>query len=360
MITKAEQRCIAKYGTSKPEEIVKLKMGGQCKSVPAIKSATARISAADCQALCMLAGLEYLDGYEGRVIEYTLSDEHVDRDGDIMIQNGANLDSYKSNPVVLLFHDARTFPVGNCIKIWVDLADRTLKGWILFLDDRVDPSGTSERAFRFAKSRAMRAGSIGFQGTEVKFPTTEERKMLGMKDWGVIFTGWEMYEFSLCPVPSNPNAMADALRKGVLLPEDLKFIETEKPEDEVLNMTKEELSALVDTNLKKAIAEVTEKSGKPISAANLQKMQDITDKMDACHKAYKDEHKIYIGEMKAFLLSHAQADTDDDGDTDANPTDGDKPKKMTEAEQKALADASEDAEMQSLMAAFKDAEVVKK
>lgn len=295
MITKTQQRLQAKYGTYDEAEIIKqMKSGTVTKDLPTNKSGSVKLTGPECNSLCAAAGLEYLDGYENRVIEYTLSDERVDRDGDILIQQGGELENFKANPVTLLFHDSRDFPVGNCIKIWYDSFEKSTKGWMLFLDDRVDPTGRADRTFRFAKSRAMRSGSIGFRGKEVKFPSLEERQILGMKDWGVIFTRWELGEFSFCPVPSNVGAVSAALRKGILLPEDLDFIE--QPKDEVLDMTKEELDAFVKDGLSKATADLKaeietlkgQKAGKRISAANMKKLTDMHDHMTSGCKMLKD------------------------------------------------------------------------
>lgn len=333
MITKAEQRLLAKYGTTKPEEIVSLKSGGsQSKLVPS-RSHVVRLTPEECKAKCDAAGIEYLEGYENRVIRYTLSDETVDRDGDIMIQAGADLENFRKNPVSILFHDSRQFPIGNFIDLSVDAYSKELKGDLLFVDDRVDTSGQSERAFRFAKSRIMRAGSIGFQGKEVKFPTTEERKLLGMKDYGVIFLKWELYEFSLCPVPSNPNALSDALRKGVLKAEDLQYIDS--PQHEVLDMTREEVDALIADGVKKAMGELApiEKAGRTISRKTMERLKRMHERAtEACT------------EIKALIDEHEPADEEEEGDKpnpNPNPDQDDEEKKAAEAQAKKDAEEAE-------------------
>lgn len=296
-LTKAQQRCLARYGTHDEQEIVRLKSSEpQVKTIPvSAKSALVTMKADQCKTLCEGAGIEYLDGYESRVIEYTLSDETVDRDGDIIVQAGIDLSSYAKNPVVLPFHDSRTFPVGNFIKLWVDITAKSLKGWILFPDERVDPSGMCDRAFRFAKSRIMRAGSIGFRGKEVKFPTKEERVLLGMMDYGVIFSRCELMEFSLCPVPSNPNALSSAVKSGALKATDLQFIELQ--EDEEIPMTKEELDAYLKAEIPKALAEAgkpVEKAGRTVSRATMARLKKMHERAtEACTeiKALIDEHE---------------------------------------------------------------------
>ena len=296
--TRAQQRLLAKYGTHDEAEIIRLKSAlPQVKTVPlAYKSAQVAMKADECKRLCEAAGIECLEGYENRVIEYTLSDETVDRDGDIIVQAGIDLSNYVKNPVVLPFHDSRTFPVGNFIKLWVDVTSKSLKGWILFPDERVDPSGMCDRAFRFAKSRIMRAGSIGFRGREVKFPTKEERGLLGMLEYGVIFSKSELMEFSLCPVPSNPNALSAAVKSGALLATDLLYVETH--EDEEIPMTKDELDAYLKAEIPKALAEAgkpIEKAGRTISRANMDRLKKMHSSMEEGCKSLKemiDEHEV--------------------------------------------------------------------
>lgn len=297
-LTKAQQRCLSKYGTFDEAKIIELKSAqAQTKTVPiSTKSALISLKPAECRGMCEAIGTEYLEGYEERVLEYTLSDESIDRDGDIMIQAGADLSNFMKNPVVLVFHNGYTFPVGNFIKLWVDISGKALKGWILFADDRVDTSGMAERAFRFAKSRIMRAGSIGFHGREVKFPSKEERVILGMRDYGVIFSRWELMEFSLCPVPSNPNALSNAVKSGALRASDLLYVETN--EDEEIPMTKEELDAYLKAELAKMLSEVKadpfEKAGRTISKTTMNRLKKMHERAtEACAeiKSLIDEHE---------------------------------------------------------------------
>lgn len=325
-LTKAQDRCLSKYGTHDETEIIKLKSSlPQIKTVPVQeKSAMVPMKAEECKAACDSIGIEYLEGYEDRVVRYVLSDESIDRDGDIMIQAGADLANFMKNPVALLFHDSRAFPVGNFIKLWVDVAGRKLMGDILFTDDRVDTSGMADRAFRFAKSRIMRAGSIGFRGSEVKFPTKEERVILGMRDYGVIFSKWELMEFSLCPVPSNANALSDAVKSGALKASDLLFVETN--EDEEIPMTKEELDAHLKAEIPKLIAEAKaapeEKAGRRISRSNMDRLKGCHGDMEKACKAIKE------------MIDDHEAEEEDDKSTPAPVV-----KEEEDPELKALADS---------------------
>lgn len=182
-----------------------------------------KMDAATCRSLCSSIGLKYLGkdddghmGYEERVFEYVLTDETVDHYGDVVMANGGDLSIYRRNPVVLAFHDGRSFNIGMSLKTWYDEAESNVKGWVLFFDNRLDktPSQIAETAYQYVSNGAMKTGSIGFiPDTEngIVRPTEEERKSRKMSKYGLIYTKWTLKEFSVTPVPANPNAtMKDA------------------------------------------------------------------------------------------------------------------------------------------------------
>lgn len=207
------------YGKS-VAEILKSKSDGphEREAVQKASPKLVTITPDECKKLCKTAGVEYEEGYEKRVLSYICSDESVDRYGDIIRQDGWDLKAFKSNPVVMGFHDYGTFPVGNAVKVWTE--DNKLKMWILFAGKEI--SEDADLAFRMAKSGFMKAGSVGFIPKSVKNPSAEERKDLGMTPWGVIFEKQELLEHTVCGVPANSNALQEAVSKGVVSNDELK------------------------------------------------------------------------------------------------------------------------------------------
>lgn len=205
---------LAAWGTSDPDAVAEKKIdkaqtGGVVCRASKPKVTKVRLKPDECKALCKGIGLEYLEGYEERVLQYCLTDETVDRYGDVVKAAGCDMKNYMQQPVVLAFHNGHSFPVGNIIKIWHDEAKAAIMGWVLFFDDRLErsPEQIAETAFRYASSGAMKAGSIGFNSiTPPRRPDEEERKSLRMPPYGVIYDKWEMMEFSVTPIPANPNA----------------------------------------------------------------------------------------------------------------------------------------------------------
>lgn len=206
------------FGVDKIEEIFQKKEGTEqhCRAASS-KVSKVKLTEDECRKLCKSVGLEFLDGYEARVLQYCMTDETVDRYGDIVIAKGVDLSQYKKNPVVLTFHDGHSFPVGSSIKTWYDKEQKAVMGWVLFFDERVDPSGIADTAYRFASSGAMKYGSIGFISKKSRRPDEKEQQALGIPPYGVIFEESELMEFSLTPVPANPNAgqrETEIIRRG--------------------------------------------------------------------------------------------------------------------------------------------------
>lgn len=267
------------------------------------------LTADDCRVLCSGAGIAYETGYEDRVIEYTLSDESVDRDGDVILQDGCDLENYKSNPVVLGFHNGREFPVARMIKVWSDgfTMGKETHGWVLFPDDSVDPTGETDRFFRFAKSGFMAAGSVGFRVLPEGYrsPDGDERKQRGMSSFGVVITKWELLEFSLCPVPANPRALAKAFQAGTLKKGDEAF-----SAELALGDTLQTLKSSIETMLREV------SMGTKISKTHL-------DAVKAAHgfmEEAKDFHEKCMGKMSDAqeqmkdIMDAAEPDNEPDAD----------------------------------------------
>jgi len=205
------------FGAASAEEILQKKTTG--KQVRAIAGGKDNIEVSmtesECKNLCKACNdFEYLPGYESRIRQYTVTDESVDRYGDIVRARGMMLDNYKKNPVMQFAHDYSTPPIGVSVKTWYDKQASALKSLAIFYDDRVDTSGRSDLIFRFVKSNGMRACSIGFDPKEWSSPTAEERANLGLGQFGIEYTAADMLEFSPVPLPANPNCLSNDYRKA--------------------------------------------------------------------------------------------------------------------------------------------------
>lgn len=133
---------------------------------------------------------------------FTISTGAVDRDKDTVAVDGWSLDSYRRNPVVLFAHRYAEPPVG--------LAEAVLaKGGQLKARVKFAPADTyafAETVRRLVDGGYLRATSVGFRA--LKWSFNEERG-------GVDFLEQELMEFSIVPVPANPEALIDAKSAGI-------------------------------------------------------------------------------------------------------------------------------------------------
>ena len=212
----------------------------QVKAYSTNKPKRVQMTIDECRKLCKDAGLEYLDGYESRVVEHVISDETSDRYGDIVRAAGCDMKNYKKNPVILFAHDHSEFPIGNSVKVWVDKIESNVKSWGLYFDDRIDPTGRSDASFKLISSGAMPACSIGFIPKKANRPTTkEDREKIGLGEYGIEYLQWELLEYSACSVPANPNALLNMVRDKSLVKKDCEALKGLFPDDFVDQLLKE-------------------------------------------------------------------------------------------------------------------------
>lgn len=126
---------------------------------------------------------------ETGTFEVVISTADQDRQGEIVLQDGWNLDRYKQNPVVLWAHDYSSLPVGICETLEVVNGNLTAKG--RFASAEANPFAQQVR--RLYDAGLLRATSVGFIPLQMD---------------GNVITQAELLEFSFVPVPANPFALS--------------------------------------------------------------------------------------------------------------------------------------------------------
>lgn len=147
------------------------------------------------------------DETQGRSLRFCCSSGSVDRERDIINQNGWVLDNFKRNSVVLWAHDARSLPIGTVRDI--GLEDGNLKATVDFVPADVPIAGEfADAVYRLCKLGFLKAVSVGFQPLEWDFTTDKDR---GADDWfpGIDFQKQELMELSIVTVPANPDALLE-------------------------------------------------------------------------------------------------------------------------------------------------------
>lgn len=128
---------------------------------------------------------------------FVLSDESVDRMGDVVMQSGISLQQFRKNPVALFAHQQR-MPIGTWENIRRD-------GGQLLADLKLAARGTSrmiDELRSLIEQKILRAASIGF-GVQKAEPLDPEKPYGGQR-----YTKTELLEASLVAVPANANALA--------------------------------------------------------------------------------------------------------------------------------------------------------
>jgi HK97 family phage major capsid protein/HK97 family phage prohead protease len=126
-------------------------------------------------------------------IEYVLSDDTVDRYGDVIEAQGWQLAAFRRNPIALFGHD-QAAPIGTWDKIRIE-------GGKLVARLNLAARGTSQRIdeiISLIEQGILRAVSVGFK------PLASEPRENGR---GVQYTRQELLECSVVSVPANPSAV---------------------------------------------------------------------------------------------------------------------------------------------------------
>ena len=128
----------------------------------------------------------------GAAPEITISSSAVDRDGDIIEPSGLDATHYLKNPVVLFGHDHYALPIARTQSLTAD--GHGIRAKFSWLEN--DPDAARVRnAF---DQGVLNAASIGFLPVE-----WEDLK----GSYGRRYTKWQLLEWSIVPVPSNPEAI---------------------------------------------------------------------------------------------------------------------------------------------------------
>jgi HK97 family phage prohead protease len=122
---------------------------------------------------------------------FIISTDAVDRDNDTVNPRGWKLDHFLKNPVVLYSHDYSSLPIGKCVDIRV--VNDKLVATVEFADHDM-----AREVLKLVDGGFLNATSVGFR------PINGRRNT---ERGGMDFEQQELLEFSIVPVPSNPEAL---------------------------------------------------------------------------------------------------------------------------------------------------------
>jgi len=148
-------------------------------------------------------------------VEWTMSDESVDRDKEVIRADGWNLKAFKKNPVVLWGHDNTRPAIGKVLN--PRIKEGRLIGKIKFDPKDVDPF--ADMISEKVKIGTIQAGSVGFKPLQIEVGEGED------PDVKLTYLKQELREFSICNIPANPNATVNPLGREAEDEVDAKYDE---------------------------------------------------------------------------------------------------------------------------------------
>lgn len=138
----------------------------------------------------------------------TITTDGLDRDGEIVDPKGVDLKDYLGNPVVMFGHNYSDLPIGK--NLWVKM-----DGNKLVAKTEYAPTPFAQEVFEYRKAGFPLAQSIGFVPLEW---TDHDEKSETFKETGAhrTYNKVSLLEYSDVPIPSNPEALAIAVAKGLV------------------------------------------------------------------------------------------------------------------------------------------------
>lgn len=147
-----------------------------------------------------------------RVRRFRASDDTLDRYNEVILPEAWDVRDFVKNPVMMLYHDYRTLPIGKAVAVGV-------RDGALYIDAEFDPEHIDEEADKVLRKidyGTVSAGSVGFIPMESKSESDDRELFKRYPGARRIYTKASLLEWTITPVPANPNALAAALQSLAL------------------------------------------------------------------------------------------------------------------------------------------------
>ncbi len=169
---------------------------------------------------------------------FTITTQTVDRHGDTVAAAGWQTANFMKNPVVLFAHDYDAPPVAKCLSLASE--NGKLVADVEWMQEGLYPFGDTIRGM--VKEGFLSAVSVGFIALDWQHPGKDQAEADGRSEWDYDFTKQELLEFSIVPVPANPECLVVARSIVAAGAEETKEVKVETKNDDGTMM--ERMSAL--------------------------------------------------------------------------------------------------------------------
>ena len=160
---------------------------------------------------------------------FVISTPDEDRDSDILVSDGAVLDHYLQNPVVLFAHDYYGLPIGRSIAMRKSTTNLTATvEWA--------PTDFAQQVRLLVDTGFLKGSSVGFN--PIAWEQRQDQAKVDM--WGFAYPGykfneWELLEWSVVAVPCNPYALLESAKsKGMRVDEIERMMRANSPRTSVV------------------------------------------------------------------------------------------------------------------------------
>lgn len=142
----------------------------------------------------------YLEKAENDVYTFVMSEEKVDRDGELVVLDGLDINEFLKNPQLFYNHESRNYPIGLVKSIRRE-GNRLIGDiWLNQITEE------SKIVKQLIDAGNLKTGSIGFSVSEANYND---------KDGIYYLSKSELYEFSICNIPSNTGSVR--IKAGAVL-----------------------------------------------------------------------------------------------------------------------------------------------
>lgn len=259
---------------------------------------------------------------------FTVTKDIVDRDSERVLPSGANLDSFKKNPIMFYNHKRWDGGIGAWDNIEVTDMEIAMNGYIS------DSTKYSKEKLGLVQDGVIKTASMGFRPK--KWSDDSKDKLEGQL--GVTILEYEVIEVSITDIPANPEAVMKSMdKKDYKIYNDFKSWESDKEgviikSFQIENFKSMNILSLVNKFLgtsfgedakqeevEAAFKKFTDTKGMSQEAVE-KSMKDFADvsksfvkaEIETATKALKDEIEVLKGQMKELKEENGNPDGEDD------------------------------------------------
>jgi phage head maturation protease len=145
----------------------------------------------------------------------TITTDTVDMDGEVMVPEGMDATDFEKRRTIFWNHDYAR-PVAKALGK-LKREDGRILSKFRFAERPAAAQGEwfPDTVRALVDQGVIRGVSIGFRPMEQRPPTKEDRRKYG-EDCRLVRSRWKLGEWSIAPYQCNPDAVVDAIAKGVV------------------------------------------------------------------------------------------------------------------------------------------------